>query len=685
MENERSYNLFYEILSELQEEFHKIGSIDDANSKLDEIIKLLIINYYHYYKFSQRFNIELIENFSKNEFDSPQEYAKSLKMIFKNIAEDDIFKNNDGTNIFGEKPDLVLKNSENELAKIFILQIQKINFNDMLANHDSNEFDIINEMFGSFVRDNFRNNKEDAQYMTPKEVVMPILQMIINDSFQDENFIESLKENKLKIMDPTCGVGTMIIETSKEIIHQFSELQISPHKKEEIISNFKNDGILGQDKVDRMVRFSKVNLLLFNSNVNNIFHGNSIVGKSKINDYMNDIDLIVTNPPFGAVYNTNNFKNNSLFPIINSLPDKYSNIDSELAMIDKSLSLLKPGGKLVIVVPDSVVSAKGIYEDFRNKLIEDYNIKAIIDLPSETFAQAGTRTKCVVLYIEKDKSLFNEIFIGICSDIGFKVKNKKGIPVKIYTNKNEMPEISNHYINRSIDRSPTNKILNPSPSCTIINQDNDLKGSILTPNFYNANILQQVEKLNLIEKNNEFKAIKLEDLVHFNSQKRNRLAVTNDTKHISVLHINSDTTIDFNQVEAFQPISKGIECFENEILFSKINPRIPRMAVVPMYNKNLVCSNEFEILVPKDNVDPHLLTILLQSNTVQSQIRNLTSGTSSSHNRIKREQLKEIIIPYPLNYLTDSMNIKDIINQKYEAHSSLTKIKNDIENKLTFN
>lgn len=43
--NERLLNVFNLALSELKEEFHKTGRYDDVNTKLDEILKLLVIKY----------------------------------------------------------------------------------------------------------------------------------------------------------------------------------------------------------------------------------------------------------------------------------------------------------------------------------------------------------------------------------------------------------------------------------------------------------------------------------------------------------------------------------------------------------------------------------------------------------------------------------------------------------------
>ena len=43
-----------------------------------------------------------------------------------------------------------------------------------------------------------------------------------------------------------------------------------------------------------------------------------------------------------------------------------------------------------------------------------------------------------------------------------------------------------------------------------------------------------------------------------------------------------------------------------------------------------------------------MLCLLLKTSNVMVQIESMTSGTSSSHSRIKREQLGEILLPVPV-------------------------------------
>lgn len=42
-----NYKLFYEILLNLREILYSYGRLDDSNSKLDEIVKMLFLSYYY--------------------------------------------------------------------------------------------------------------------------------------------------------------------------------------------------------------------------------------------------------------------------------------------------------------------------------------------------------------------------------------------------------------------------------------------------------------------------------------------------------------------------------------------------------------------------------------------------------------------------------------------------------------
>ena len=186
--------------------------------------------------------------------------------------------------------------------------------------------------------------------MTPYEISEPMLKIIFADMTRDGYFTREKIEHFV-IMDPTCGVGTLLIESSNHFT-RFVE-QNFREDADKFVSNFRVNGIVGQDKVDRMVRLSKINALLLGSNISNINIGNSIIGDSSIDKYSACADLIFTNPPFGAEHNVDLLDLNK-YPILSEMNFAEGNIDSELLMLDRCIGLLKEYGYLAIVLPDSV-------------------------------------------------------------------------------------------------------------------------------------------------------------------------------------------------------------------------------------------------------------------------------------------------------------------------------------------
>ena len=94
-----NYKLFYEILLNLREAFHSYGRIDDSNTKLDEIIKLIMLSYYYAIN-GKRFTLELVRQTAASQFNDEEQVAPALRMLFEEAAESPIYKNIDGTSIF---------------------------------------------------------------------------------------------------------------------------------------------------------------------------------------------------------------------------------------------------------------------------------------------------------------------------------------------------------------------------------------------------------------------------------------------------------------------------------------------------------------------------------------------------------------------------------------------------------
>ncbi|MBN2520734.1 MAG: N-6 DNA methylase, partial [Bacteroidales bacterium] len=470
-------------------------------------------------------------------------------------------------------------------------------------------------------------------YMTPLEVV----------ELMSDIAIKNIKNNKLNVTkefivcDPSCGVGSFLTEFYyRNNIEKF------------IDSN--NLKLIGQDKVPRMVRLTSLNLMLFNSKNNNVYSGNSLIGESFLNKINGKVDLILTNPPFGAKFTRADLfrEGKEKFPLLFDLFDKVSSINSEILFIDRCISLLKEGGELLAIVPDSVISSQGLADTLRYRILnhKKLSIKSIIELPVETFAQAGTRTKTSILHLKKeDKESNNKIFIAKSNCVGFDVSTRKGATIKVNKGINDLPKIVKLYDEYFKENEFEEFIIvNEDPSISII-KNNFLRENSWTPNHYSSKRLKIIN--GYFNKNLDFELIQLMELVAFDTVNRRKEPIHNNSKCISVLHIFNGDVIDYEEMMNYSPKYPGIVCLPDDLLFSKINPRIPRILVIPDFEFPLTCSTEFEIINSKTEISNYGIKLLLMLPTVQSQIQSMTSGTSSSHNRIKTKDLANVLIPYP--------------------------------------
>lgn len=622
-----SSQIFYTELATLRDLFHKYGKFDDANTKLDEIAKYLAI-----YVFQTRYpgasGLPIKQLLIRYGNDKGFALIAALKSIFSEIAGAPDFRNADGQSVFGSQPQLNITDDDNEFAAHLLhLVVRSV---DSLS-EQGDHFDLLNECFGHFVRDNFRNHIEDAQYMTPNEAVDFICDLALND------LSDSQPGQDFVVMDPCCGVGSFL--------NRF-------YAKNSLTATLPENSLrlIGQDKVERMARLAKINLFMSGCLNHAISNGNSLAGESFISGLNGQVDLILTNPPFGAKFTGAELKGDvrANYPLLYDVILKNgASFNSEILFVDRCMSLLKPGGKLLAILPDSVISSSGLNSVLRTRLAYNtkFSIKAIIELPAVAFAQAGTRTKTSILYLEKnDLSHTLPVFIAKCDNLGFEVSTKKGATVKYDGGTNDLPAIAEQYKERPASLiGKTVSVLLDRPSCVLVEPET-LQRQSWTPNHYHASKFQIVEALATADK--AYELVKLADIVNFETNFRKKEIIPDHSKCISILHV-SDENLNVEELLSYKPKYQGIVCKPGDLLFSKINPRIPRALVVPALSFPLTCSSEFEIMNSKSEFSNYAVKILLMLPSVQTQINTLTSGTSSSHNRIKTRDLSNILLPIP--------------------------------------
>jgi type I restriction enzyme M protein len=108
-------------------------------------------------------------------------------------------------------------------------------------------------------------------------------------------------------------------------------------------------------------------------------------------------DCVMTNPPFGTK-GANQAPNRDDFTVATS--------NKQLNFVQHVMSILKPGGRAAIVVPDNVLFADQAGEVFKI-LTEDCDLHTVLRLPNGTFTPYSPGTKTNVIFFTKGYSTEN--------------------------------------------------------------------------------------------------------------------------------------------------------------------------------------------------------------------------------------------------------------------------------------
>ncbi|MEM0941562.1 MAG: N-6 DNA methylase [Bacteroidota bacterium] len=650
-----SLDLFNKTLNELRNSFHKYGKLSDANSKLDEISKLIAIELYELKVSKGHSSIPVILSEYRK---SKSNIVSQLQSTFQKAATDEMFYTTNGTPIFGQNPKLEIDDEDNDFAAVIVELVHK-SIRQIKEQNES--FDLINESFGHFVRDNFRNNIEDAQYLTPQEVVD--LMVAISLKRIDEELLDFKKD--FTVCDPCCGVGSFMTSFYRSFLEKLNNRDAKVVK------------IVAQDKVQRMVRLTRLNFNLFDTANFDVSSGNSLIGDSNLDKYQDKVDLILTNPPFGAFFSRDELSNEGdlKYPLLSDLFGNNAKISSEVLFIDRCLSLLREGGELLAVVPDSVISSKGISETLRYRILmnEQVELMSIIELPTVAFAQAGTKTKTSILHLKKTTSDTPQIvFIAKSQELGFDVSIRKGATIKVQKGMNDLPEILKSY-RKYLGKKPNKDeviVFGESPSAVAVPCQN-FHENPWTPCHYDSSMFKELNKL---DKSSDIELMRLDELAKFITKERKKEKRLDDSKCISILHVVNGDIIDYRSLLSYEPKYPGVVCKAGDLLFSKINPRIPRALVIPNNDLNLTCSSEFEIIQSTCDLTNAELRALLMLPSVQLQINQLTSGTSSSHSRIKTQELAKVLIPIPNKKSVKGKSFKNLLEKEATDHDLINQL-----------
>lgn len=192
------------------------------------------------------------------------------------------------------------------------------------------------------------------------------------------------------LLDPFCGSGHFLTESLAYVRHSASD-----HTKE--YHEFAFGKLHGIEKSDRMTRVAMTDMRLNGDGHSNIRCTDALLDFRNYPDIKPEsFDLILTNPPFGSILGVEAFAALGHF----DLSANRKKVPLEIVGLERAIQFLRPGGRIGIVLPESIFSAESC-KHVREWLINHLAVRIVIDLPNETFAPFGANVRSGVLFGRK--------------------------------------------------------------------------------------------------------------------------------------------------------------------------------------------------------------------------------------------------------------------------------------------
>lgn len=267
--------------------------------------------------------------------------------------------------------------------------------------------DIKGEAFQKFI---YRHQRGDrGEFFTPHPIVRLAVEMI------------SPTPNE-RVIDPACGSGGFLIQTILYICRNNPNLDMRDYIQKKIIGIEFNPDVA----LPAMLR-----LAFEGGSGTEVICTNALLEDEQLN---NTFDVVITNPPFGSkgkVEDQNILKFYQLARKWNKSQsgdwEKTRTVtigqSPEILFIEKCIKLLRPGGRMAIVLPD------GLLQNISNSYVRFWirlqaKVLGVVSIPQEAFIPYGTGIKTSLLFLQKLPADIENIFMAQIQKIGYDVKGQ---------------------------------------------------------------------------------------------------------------------------------------------------------------------------------------------------------------------------------------------------------------------
>ncbi len=319
------------------------------------------------------------------------------------------------------------------------------------------------EFMGSFFKGDF------GQYFTPRELIAFCVEML------------DPKRTDL-VLDPACGSGGFLLYAMDHVRRE-ADQRYSPGGEQHLLywHDFAQKNLFGIEINDELARVAKMNMIIHDDGHTNIVGHDALDFSENIRSKNSGVDLrkfdlILTNPPFGAVvkrtekgdgyleqFDLRHYLGKS-YPVYSDMTGEdgdssaktgaravraRASIKTELLFLERVHSFLKPGtGRAAVVVPDGILTNSSL-QGVRHWLLENFQLLAVVSLPQFAFSHYDAGVKASIIFLRRladgETVSDNEaIFMALAENIGYDATGRKTFDVSVEREEPGVEKVERH-------------------------------------------------------------------------------------------------------------------------------------------------------------------------------------------------------------------------------------------------
>lgn len=350
-------------------------------------------------------------------------------------------------------------------------QLCEIDFRDPLT-------DPIGDAYEAFIGSATRG--AEGQFFTPQGAVRLLVDLV--DPAPGE-----------RVIDPACGAGGFISYTARRLA------------KQGVSAETISGNLVGIEKDSYLARLARAHVGLVTLGAARVYcadslawtpsSGNPMLPTSEIGTF----DVVLANPPFGSKIVAASEEVQRQFALgyawkrdrdgkwIRST-QLQNRVSPQILFVERLLSLVRPGGRVGVVLPESLISGK-TYRHVVQYIRDAAHLRAVIGMPESLFktsGKGGTHTKVCLVLLEKKRDPSHpkspRIFMAEANWCG---NDSRGRAI----HRDELPEIGERYREFTAGRLRGHSNLGYQ-----LNAD-AIKDNVLAPRYYDPSVGAKLARL----------------------------------------------------------------------------------------------------------------------------------------------------------------------------------------------